>query len=53
LHHFPAFWQVLGVIVGSTYFVAFSMSKLTFDNVSMESIFIKDRAGSASKTVTG
>jgi hypothetical protein len=42
LHHFPAFRQVLGKVLGGTYGIAFAMGKLALDHVRHEAVLVED-----------
>ena len=52
LHHLAAFRQVLGVIVGSSHFIAFTMCKLPFDDIRGKPMLIQDSAGGTAKPVS-
>ena len=51
LHHFPAFRQVLCVIVGCPDAVPFAVSELTLDDICPETVLVQDSAGRAAKSV--
>ena len=52
LHHGLTLGQVFGAVVGSSYFVAFTVGKLTFDHVRVEAGFVEDGGGYCPEAVT-
>ena len=51
LHHFPAFRQVLRMVVSSAHIVPFTMGKLTFNHIRTKTVLVQNRAGGAAKSM--
>lgn len=53
LHHFPAFWQILCMVIGRSHLVTLTVCKLAFDHLRREAVFIEDGAGGGAEAVAG